>query len=104
MAHPHNRSILYTRHWNSAYVNQSSFCRSLMDPRSTAGRQLDTYCWLFSCCFARMVLPAYFAGIGLAYGLYLTNIEAHILQVWCVYRIASLILIVASKQSSLLRP
>jgi vitamin-K-epoxide reductase (warfarin-sensitive) len=34
------------------------------------------------------------AGIGLAYALYLTNIEAHILRVWCVYCVSSLILIV----------
>ena len=40
------------------------------------------------------VLTVYFAGIGLAYGLYLTNIEAHILHVWCVYCVVSLILIV----------
>jgi hypothetical protein len=36
----------------------------------------------------------YAAGIGLAYGLYLTNIEAHILRVWSVYGVSSLILIV----------
>ena len=41
------------------------------------------------------VLTVYSAGIGVAYGLYLTNIEAHILHVWCVYCVASLILIVA---------
>lgn len=40
----------------------------------------------------RRVLTAYFAGMGLAYGLYLTNIEAHILDAWCVYCVASLIL------------
>jgi uncharacterized membrane protein len=40
------------------------------------------------------VLTVYFAGIGLAYGLYLTNIEAHILHAWCVYCVVSLILIV----------
>ena len=40
----------------------------------------------------RVVLTVYFAGIGLAYGLYLTNIEAHILHVWCVYCVVSLIL------------
>ena len=42
----------------------------------------------------RVVLTVYFAGIGLAYGLYLTNIEAHILHAWCVYCVASLILTV----------
>ena len=43
----------------------------------------------------RVVLTVYFAGIGLGYGLYLTNIEAHILHVWCVYCVVSLILTVA---------
>jgi len=42
----------------------------------------------------RKVLTVYAAGIGLAYALYLTNIEAHIPQVWCVYCVSSLILIV----------
>jgi len=42
----------------------------------------------------RKMLTAYAAGIGLAYALYLTNIEAHILLVWCVYCVSSLILIV----------
>jgi uncharacterized membrane protein len=41
----------------------------------------------------RRVLMVYFAGFGLAYGLYLTGIEADILQVWCVYCVSSLILI-----------
>jgi uncharacterized membrane protein len=42
----------------------------------------------------RRVLTVYSAGIGLAYALYLTNIEAHILRVWCVYCVSSLILII----------
>lgn len=42
----------------------------------------------------RRVLTIYAAGIGVAYALYLTNIEAHILHVWCVYCVSSLILIV----------
>jgi vitamin-K-epoxide reductase (warfarin-sensitive) len=40
----------------------------------------------------RRVLMVCFSGLGLAYGLYLTNIEAHILQVWCVYCVTTLIL------------
>jgi uncharacterized membrane protein len=42
----------------------------------------------------RRVLTVYAAGIGLAYGLYITNIEGHILRAWCVYGVSSLILIV----------
>lgn len=37
-------------------------------------------------------LLVYFAGFGFAYAFYLTNIEAHILQVWCVYCVSSQIL------------
>lgn len=42
----------------------------------------------------RRMLTIYAAGIGVAYALYLTNIEAHILHVWCVYCVSSLMLIV----------
>jgi uncharacterized membrane protein len=80
--------------WNSAYVNQSSFATVYGIPVAllgAAGYLLLAVLVLLR----RVVLTAYFAGIGLAYGLYLTNIEAHILQVWCVYSVASLILIVA---------
>jgi hypothetical protein len=35
-----------------------------------------------------------FAGIGLAYAPYLTNVKGHILDVWCVYCVWSLVLIV----------
>ncbi len=36
----------------------------------------------------RLVLA--FAALGLAYSLYLANIEAHILGVWCIYCVISL--------------
>jgi len=64
-----------------------------MDARSTAG--VAGYLLLaVLVLLRRVVLTVYFAGIGLAYGLYLTNIEAHILHVWCVFCVASLILTV----------
>ena len=37
------------------------------------------------------LLTVYFAGIGLAYALYLTDVEAHMLGVWCVDGVSSLI-------------
>ena len=40
----------------------------------------------------RRLLMVCFSGFGLAYALYLTNIEAHILNVWCVYCVTSLVL------------
>lgn len=77
--------------WNSAYVNQSSFALVYGMPVALLG--VAGYLLLAVLALQRrVVLTVYFAGIGLAYGLYLTNIEAHILHVWCVYCVASLIL------------
>ena len=80
-------------HWNSAYVNQSSYAEVKGVPVSVLG--IVGYALLGVLAFLRRrVLTVYAAGIGLAYALYLTEIEAHILQVWCVYCVVSLILIV----------
>ncbi len=79
--------------WNSAYVNQSSFATVHGIPVALLG--VAGYTLLVVLALQRLtVLTVYFAGIGLAYGLYLTNIEAHVLHAWCVYCVASLILIV----------
>ncbi len=79
--------------WNSAYVNQSSFATVYGMPVALLG--VAGYLVLaVLVLLRRVVLTVYFAGIGLAYGLYLTNIEAHVLHVWCVYCVASLILII----------
>ena len=79
--------------WNSAYVNQSSFATVQGIPVALLG--VAGYTLLIVLALQRLtVLTVYFAGIGLAYGLYLTNIEAHVLHVWCVYCVTSLILIV----------
>ncbi len=80
--------------WNSAYVNQSSFATLYGMPVALLG--VAGYLLLaVLALLRRVVLTVYLAGIGLAYGLYLTNIEAHILHIWCVYCVASLILTVA---------
>ena len=79
--------------WNSAYVNQSSFATVYRIPVAVLG--VAGYSLLaVLALLRRVVLTVYFAGIGLAYGIYLTNIEAHILHVWCVYCVSSLILTV----------
>jgi vitamin-K-epoxide reductase (warfarin-sensitive) len=79
--------------WNSAYVNQSSYAELYGIPVSLLG--VAGYALLvILALLRRRVLTVYFAGIGVAYALYLTNIEAHILQVWCVYFVTSLVLIV----------
>jgi len=43
--------------------------------------------------FRRRMLTVIFAFVGLAYALYLSNIEAHILGVWCLYCVSSQIII-----------
>jgi len=79
--------------WNSAYVNQSSYAEVHGVPVSILG--IAGYAVLVVLALLRRrVLTVYSAGIGVAYALYLTNIEAHILHVWCVYCVSSLILIV----------
>ncbi len=78
--------------WNSAYVNQSSYAEVHGIPVALLG--IAGYALLvILALLRRRVLTVYFAGIGVAYAFYLTNIEAHILEVWCVYCVSSLILI-----------
>lgn len=80
-------------HWNSAYVNQSPYSAVHGIPVAVLG--IAGYALLIVLALLRRkVLTVYFAGIGLAYALYLTEIEAHILRVWSVYCVSSLILII----------
>ena len=79
--------------WNSAYVNQSPAAEVAGIPVTVWG--IAGYVLLILLVLLRQnVLAFYWAGIGLAYGLYLTNIQARILYVWCAYWVSSLILIV----------
>ena len=80
-------------HWNSSYVNQSSSAEVHGVPVAAFG--IAGYALLVALALLRRtVLMVYWAGIGLGYALYVTSIQAQILQVWCVYHVASLILIV----------
>lgn len=77
--------------WNSAYVNQSPYAEFHgihVAVLGIAGYALVAVLALQR----RKVLTVYFSGMGLAYALYVTNIEARILRVWCVYYVASLII------------
>jgi vitamin-K-epoxide reductase (warfarin-sensitive) len=79
--------------WNSAYVNQSPYAEIHGLPVAVLG--IVGYALLVVLALQRRkLLTVYSAGVGLAYALYLTNIEAHLLRVWCVYCVCSLILIV----------
>jgi vitamin-K-epoxide reductase (warfarin-sensitive) len=79
--------------WNSSYVNQSPAAQIHGIPVAVFG--IGGYALLVVLALLRRrVLTVYAAGIGLAYVLYLTNIQAHILHVWSVYGVSSLILMV----------
>jgi len=79
--------------WNSSFVNHSSYAVVAGIPVAVFGiigyAILGLLAW-----YRRRTLTATAALLGLAYALYLTNIEAHILNVWCVYCVASLIVMV----------
>ena len=85
--------LLSGSNWNCAYVNQSPYADVHGIPVAVFG--IAVYILLaVLALLRRRVLTVYAAGIGLAYGLYITNIEGHILRVWCAYGVSSLILIV----------
>ncbi len=80
-------------HWNSAYVNQSPYSEIHGIPVAVLG--IAGYALLIVLALLRRkVLTVYFGGVGLAYALYLTEIEAHTLGIWCVYCVLSLLLII----------
>ena len=85
--------LLSGSNWNCAYVNQSPYADVHGIPVAVFGIAVYTLLVVLAL-LRRRVLTVYAAGIALAYGLYITNIEGHILRAWCVYGVSSLILIV----------
>jgi vitamin-K-epoxide reductase (warfarin-sensitive) len=79
--------------WNSAYVNQSPYAAVHGVPVAVLGIAGYALLVVFAL-LRRRALTVYLAGIGLAYALYLTDVEAHILHVWCAFCVSSLVLIV----------
>lgn len=79
--------------WNSSFVNHSSYAVVAGIPVAVFGIVGYTVLALLTW-YRRKALTAIAALLGLAYTLYLTNIEAHILNVWCAYCVASLIVMV----------
>ena len=78
--------------WNSSAVNHSPY--SIADGVPVAAVGIAGYALLGLLAFyRRRELTAVGSLFGLGYALYLTNIEAHILEMWCVYCVVSLILI-----------
>jgi len=88
-----NPTDLLDSRWNSAYVNQSAYSEIYGVPVAVLGiigyALVGWLAWQ-----RRIVLTVYAAGIGLAYALYLTDVEAHTLQAWCAYCVASLIVMI----------
>lgn len=75
-------------HWDCGIVNHSRY--SMIGPIPVAAIGIAGYLVLGVLAFMRrrnLTLLASF--IGLAYALYLTNIEAHKLEVWCLYCVTS---------------
>ena len=79
-------------YWNSSAVNHSEY--SVVDGIPVALIGIVGYTLLGVLAFlGRFALAAVCSLLGLGYALYLTNIEAHILELWCVYCVASLVVI-----------
>ncbi len=78
--------------WDCGIVNHSPF--AMIGPIPVAAIGMAGYVFLAILAFKRaygLLLAS--AVVGLAFSLYLANIEAHVLGVWCVYCVASLTVI-----------
>lgn len=78
--------------WDCGIVNHSRY--SMIGPVPVAAIGIAGYLLLTILAFLRRrSLTLIAAVIGLGYALYLSNIEAHVLEVWCLYCVTSQILI-----------
>jgi vitamin-K-epoxide reductase (warfarin-sensitive) len=76
-------------HWDCGVVNHSRF--AMLGPIPVAAVGILGYILMAFLSFFRayrlLIVPTF---AGLAFSLYLANIEAHILMVWCIYCVISL--------------
>jgi vitamin-K-epoxide reductase (warfarin-sensitive) len=76
-------------HWDCGVVNHSSF--AMLGPIPVAAVGIAGYILMGLLAFFRsyrlLIIPTF---AGLAFSLYLANIEAHVLGVWCIYCVISL--------------
>ena len=78
--------------WDCGIVNHSSYAVQGRIPVAIIG--IGGYLLLGVLALMRAWKMAFFAAvIGLAYSLYLTHIEARVLQIWCIYCVTSLAMI-----------
>ena len=79
-------------HWDCGVVNHSPFAVLAGVPVAVIG--MAGYVFLAALALKRaygLFLAA--ALVGLSFSLYLAHVEAHILGVWCIYCVASLVVI-----------
>ena len=76
-------------HWDCGVVNHSPF--AMLGPIPVAAVGIIGYILMAALAFRRayrlLLVPTFG---GLAFSLYLANIEAHVLGVWCIYCVISL--------------
>ena len=83
---------VYRTDWNSSAVNHSVYSVVYGIPVALIG--IAGYALIGWLAFYRHRLAAAICSLfGLGYALYLTNIEAHVLEVWCVYCVVSFFII-----------
>jgi vitamin-K-epoxide reductase (warfarin-sensitive) len=79
-------------HWDCGIVNHSRY--SMIGHIPVAAIGIAGYAAIaLLAFFRRRAVTLAFAVIGLAFALYLSNIEAHVLEVWCLYCVGSQIVI-----------
>ncbi|MGC2163305.1 MAG: vitamin K epoxide reductase family protein [Silvibacterium sp.] len=78
--------------WDCGIVNHSRYSMIGHIPVATIGI-IGYAALVLLALMRRRKLTLLAAILGLAYALYLSNIEAHILEVWCLYCVSSQILI-----------
>ena len=79
-------------HWDCGIVNHSR--HSVLFGIPVAALGIVGYAAIALFAFLRQRwLTLLFSLIGLGFALYLSNIEAHVLQVWCLYCVISQVLI-----------
>jgi vitamin-K-epoxide reductase (warfarin-sensitive) len=88
--------------WDCGIVNQSPFATLHGVPVAVLG--IAGYLLIAILALQRAYRLLLVASLcGLAFSLYLTNIEAHVLRVWCVYCVSSLGVISAITLVALIR-
>jgi vitamin-K-epoxide reductase (warfarin-sensitive) len=75
--------------WDCGTVNHSPYAVLARVPVAVIG--IGGYALLGLLAAIKAVKPLFFTAlVGIAFSLYLTRIEAYVLEVWCIYCVASL--------------